>query len=78
MARPSLESRVSDLESQVEKLSHELRTVNGRKEKNWQRAVEKYAGDSDLQSIFSEAMKLREADRRRGRRTPAWARGKKR
>lgn len=77
MARSNLESRVSNLESQVEKLARELRTsANGRNEKNWQRAVEKYSGDSDLQSIFSEAMKLREADRRRGRRAPSSARGK--
>jgi hypothetical protein len=27
--------------------------------------VEKYTGDEDLQSVFTEAMKLRDADRKR-------------
>lgn len=78
MARPNLESRVADLESQVEKLTDELRATNGRRAKNWQLAVEKYTGDNDLQSVLTEAMKLREADRKRARRTPPPVRRKQR
>lgn len=78
MARPNLESRVAELESQVEKLTDELRATSGRRAKNWQRSVEKYAGDSDLQSVLTEAMKLREADRKRVRRTPSPVRRKQR
>jgi DNA repair exonuclease SbcCD ATPase subunit len=70
MARSTLESRVADLESQVEKLTKQLRGANGRRPRKWQDAVEKYAGDPDLQTIFADALKLREADRRRVKNAP--------
>jgi len=79
MARSDLEQRVANLESQVEKLAERLQ-ANGKSPagKDWRRAVEKFAGDPDLQSIFAEAMKLREAERRRVRRTERPARRKQR
>ncbi len=46
--------------------------------KNWRRAVEKFADDEDLQSILQEAMKLREADRKRAREKPARQHGRRR
>ena len=38
----------------------------------------KYADDEDLQSILQEAMKLREADRKRAREKPVKEHGKRR
>jgi hypothetical protein len=60
----SLKERVERLESQLSKLQTSMQRERG---KDWRRAVEKYAGDDDLLAVFSEAMKLREADRRRAR-----------
>jgi hypothetical protein len=62
MIRPNLEKRVETLEAQIA----ELRAERLGDLKDWRSAVAKYAGDPDLQCIFSEAMKLREADRKRG------------
>ncbi|HUE71311.1 MAG TPA: hypothetical protein VMP01_10545 [Pirellulaceae bacterium] len=66
MIPPNLEKRVQTLEAQVA----ELRAERSGQPKNWRAAVAKYAGDGDLQSIFAEALKLREADRKRARQRP--------
>jgi hypothetical protein len=66
MASLTLEKRLSKLEAEVTKLRQEIQST---KAKNWERAIEKYAGDDDLQAVFAAAMKLREADRRRARRS---------
>jgi hypothetical protein len=58
VAKPGVEKR---------KRQSDVRAVEGGKDKKWQRAVEKHAGDPDLQAVFSTAMKLREADRKRAR-----------
>ncbi|MEX2139007.1 MAG: hypothetical protein WD894_07080 [Pirellulales bacterium] len=60
-----MEKRLSLLEAEVNKLRKEVAST---KAKSWERAIEKYAGDNDLQAVFSAAMKLREADRKRARR----------
>jgi hypothetical protein len=73
MSRLDLAKRVATLESQVTELQEKLRSVQPRKQKDWRRAVEKYAGDADLQSVFAEALELRDADRQRARRKPATA-----
>jgi hypothetical protein len=70
MPRLDLAKRVATLESQVMELQEQLRSVQPRKQKDWRRAVEKYAGDADVQSVFAEALKLRDADRKRARRKP--------
>ena len=72
MIRPNLEKRVETLEAQVA----ELRAARPGQPKDWRSAVAKYAGDADLQSIFTEAMKLRDADRKRAKKRIA--RGKSR
>jgi hypothetical protein len=59
VTKPSVEKR---------KRQAEVRAVQSGKTKKWQRAIEKYADDADLQAVFSRAMKLREADRKRARR----------
>ena len=67
MIRPNLEKRVASLEAQLA----DLRAARGNQPKDWRRAVAKYAGDADLQSVFAAAIKLREADRKRAKkRTP--------
>lgn len=75
MSRLDLGKRVATLESQVTELQKEVRSVRPPGKKDWRRAVEKYAGDADLQSIFADAVKLREAERKRVRR-PARARSR--
>jgi hypothetical protein len=62
-----LKQRVERLEAEVA----ELRTVlaNG-KDRNWRRAVEKYAGDPDLLAVLAEAQKLRDAERKLARSKP--------
>jgi hypothetical protein len=64
----TLKNRVESLELHVKRLQQQLDAAMGGRQKNWRAAVEKYTGDKDLQSVFAEAMKLREADRKRGRR----------
>jgi hypothetical protein len=75
MSRADIAKRVAVLESQVTELQDQVRSARPRKPKDWRRAVEKYAGDADLQTVFAEAMKLREADRRRARK-PARAKSR--
>jgi len=71
MTRLNVEKRLETLESRVALLQDELKSSRGGQEKDWRRAVEKYAGDADLQIVFAAAMKLRAADRRRARRKPS-------
>ena len=66
MSSVALETRLESLEAQVAQMQDEIRELRTRKDKDWRHAIEKYAGDEDLQAIFAEAMKLREVDRQRG------------
>jgi hypothetical protein len=59
-----LEKRVARLEEQMKQLQEDDEPC-GQSAKSWRRAIEKFAGDEDLQSIFAEAQKLRELDRKR-------------
>ena len=68
MTVKELEQRLIDLERQVKELSSELAAAKCRPNKNWLAAVEKFAGDEDLLSIFADAQKLREEDRKKARR----------
>jgi hypothetical protein len=68
MTVKELEQRVIALEQEVKELRDEVATSKARPNKNWLRAVEKYAGDEDLLSIFADAQKLREKDRAQTRR----------
>lgn len=62
---PSLEQRVAALELEVSALK--ARPGNGRV-KDWRRTVGRFTDDREMQELFAEAMKLREADRRKARR----------
>ena len=69
MPRLDLAKRVATLESQVTELQEQVRSARPQRRKDWRRAVDKYAGDADLQSVFADAMKLREAERKRARKS---------
>lgn len=66
MSVKELEQRIEVLEAQVRELQSERNATGGRV-KDWRAAVEKYAGDEGLLSVFAEAQKLREKDRERAR-----------
>jgi hypothetical protein len=65
MSRLSLEQRVSALEQQMARVN--AQQANGSEPKDWRRTVGKFP---QMQEIFAEAMKLREADRKKARRKP--------
>ena len=67
MPTQKLADRVAQLEAQVKELQMEVHSSRQQGVKDWRRAVEKFADDEDVQSILQEAMKLREADRKRVR-----------
>ncbi len=70
MAAQNLARRVDQLESQIAQLQAEVRSVKECEKPSWQRAVERFAGDEDLLEIFSNAMKLREAERKKAHAKP--------
>ena len=63
MTQATLEERVSTLEKELA----ELRAVvaNGQGEKDWRSTIGMFAGDDVMRQIFEEALKYREADRRK-------------
>ena len=67
MTVKELEQRLIDLERQVSELSSVVAASKKDRSKDWRAAVEKYTGDEDLLSIFRDAQKLREKDRRETR-----------
>jgi hypothetical protein len=69
MAEHDLQERLAQLESQVAAIQSALRGNGARGQKNWRRAVEKYAGDPDLLAVFGEAKKLRDSERKQVRRS---------
>lgn len=68
MLGPSLEERVATLEREVAELKAFSR--QGRLGKDWRRTIGMFTDDREMQRLFGEAMKLREADRARARRKP--------
>ena len=65
MPPPSLEQRVAALEHELSELK--ARPGNGRV-KDWRQTVGRFTDDPGMKEIFAEALKLREADRRKVRR----------
>jgi hypothetical protein len=64
MKSATLEDRVADLEVLVKHLGNELRKV---RQKDWKRTIGMFTDDEEMKSIFKEALKLREADRKKAR-----------
>ncbi len=68
--KPTLEERVATLERQVADLiaALEKRTESARKT-DWQRSMEAFADEPIMPGIIEEGRKIREADRKRARKT---------
>jgi predicted nucleic acid-binding Zn-ribbon protein len=75
MASSILEQRMARLETQVAQLQSELQTVK-RGGKDWRRTIGMFTDDEGMKAIFKEALKLREADRKKAR-TRTTAKGRK-
>lgn len=68
MSTKELEKRITEIESQLLEMRRQLKSAVGKRStQNWRRAIAAFSGDDDLQRIFTEAMKLREANRERAR-----------
>jgi hypothetical protein len=65
MPPPSIEQRVAALEHEVSELK--AQAGNGRV-KDWRRTVGRFTDNPGMKELFADAMKLREADRRKVRR----------
>jgi hypothetical protein len=68
MSKLSLEERVAALEQRMAEL--DASSPNESLRKDWRRTIGAFTDDPDMQRLFKEAMKLREADRARARRIP--------
>ncbi len=71
----ALERRVKALESRVAQLQDELRSVHRVKKKDWRRTIGALTDDEGLKEILQEALRLREADRKKARSKGAAKRG---
>jgi hypothetical protein len=69
MPQNDLRERVAELEKQVAELRAELASVRQAPEKDWRRTIGMFDGDEGMRELFDEAMKIRDADRRRARRS---------
>lgn len=65
MSDHSLEHRVAALEHQMANLLAEH--ANGPQKKDWRRTVGIFTDDPGMQALFAEAQRIREVDRRKGR-----------
>ena len=66
MAQLSLEQRVAALERQIAELKSQK--SNGPAKGDWRQTVGMFTDDPGMLDLFAEAMRLREADRRKVRR----------
>jgi hypothetical protein len=65
MSHGSLEQRVAALEEQVANIL--AKHANGSRKKDWRRTVGMFTDNLQMQVLFAEAQKLREADRKKTR-----------
>ena len=68
MPKTKLEHRVAAIERQLADLESAVKSTQ--QKKDWRRTIGIFTGDDGMQEIFQAAMKLREADRRKVRKTP--------
>lgn len=78
MSVVTLEERVRVLESRVAQLQDELRSVRSASEKDWRRTIGAFTDDEGLKELLQEALRLREADRKKAKSKGATKRGPKR
>ncbi len=65
MKRQSLEERVAALEQEMGELRAAL--ANGARRKDWRRTIGMFTDDPGMLQVFEEALKIREADRKKAR-----------
>jgi hypothetical protein len=63
MTQRKLEDRVAALEKQVAELKAGL--ANGARPGDWRSTIGMFTGDEIMRQVFEEALKIREADRRK-------------
>ncbi len=63
----SLEQRITALEKEVADLKA-LQSKNGVHKKDWRRTIGMFTDNPGMLELFDEAMKVREADRKKARR----------
>jgi len=63
MSSVSVENRLRNLESQVSRLREELHSIR-REKKDWRRTIGAFTDDAGMQELLTEAILLREEDRR--------------
>jgi hypothetical protein len=68
MRKPSLQSRVEQLERRVQEL--EQAVASQRPAKDWRRTIGAFTDDPGMMELFREAMRLREDDRKKARGKP--------
>jgi predicted nucleic acid-binding Zn-ribbon protein len=78
MANPTLERRVKSLELQVSQLQSKLQSMPQQKPKDWRRTIGAFTDDEGLKAILQDALRLREADRKKSRSKKTPKRGKNR
>lgn len=66
MPRPTLEERVAALEKQMAELG--AQQTNGPGKDEWRQTVGIFTENPGMLDLFAEAMKIREADRKKARR----------
>lgn len=78
MTPVTLERRLKTLESQIAQLQDEIRSIRGVKKKDWRRTIGAFTDDEGLKEVLQDALRLREADRKKGRSKKAPKRGPQR
>jgi len=74
MTVKELEQRVTELERQVQDLKRARVNNPTNRAFDWERVVDEYKNDKDVLAVLSDAMKLREKERREVRQKAAKAR----
>jgi predicted nucleic acid-binding Zn-ribbon protein len=77
MTLAGLERRLKALESHVAQLQDEVRSARSGREKDWRRTIGAFTDDEGMKEILREALRLREADRKKARSRRATGRGPK-
>jgi len=78
MTLPAFERRLKALESRVAQLQDELRSVRKAKDKDWRRTIGVFTDNAGMKEVLQDALRLREADRRKARSTSAAKRSPRR
>jgi hypothetical protein len=67
MSALNLKTRVEILESELARLKGELQTSQRGRAKDWRRTIGAFTDDEGMKDLLKDAMRLREADRKKAR-----------